>query len=178
MKFAPASARLGAEIGDKVAVGSDLVRLRIPGERDAASAAQPQPSSDAAEAAKTAPVAQPRVADSEDRGTAMSAMPTPRPAQPAEPQPALLAQARADAIRPVASPAVRLRAREAGIDLRQVSGTGPAGRGRSHSSRGFGRRSGLRCESRRKARSRSISSVFLRPNRTSWSALITRRRCR
>ena len=33
---------LGAEIGDKVAVGSDLVRLKVPGERDAASAAQPQ----------------------------------------------------------------------------------------------------------------------------------------
>src|SRR5690606_14019384 len=30
--------------------------------------------------------------------------------------------------RPLASPAVRLRAREAGIDLRQVPGTGPAGR--------------------------------------------------
>jgi 2-oxoisovalerate dehydrogenase E2 component (dihydrolipoyl transacylase) len=30
--------------------------------------------------------------------------------------------------KPVASPAVRLRAREAGIDLRQVPGTGPAGR--------------------------------------------------
>jgi 2-oxoisovalerate dehydrogenase E2 component (dihydrolipoyl transacylase) len=36
--------------------------------------------------------------------------------------------ARAGAVRPVASPAVRLRAREAGIDLRQVPGTGPAGR--------------------------------------------------
>jgi 2-oxoisovalerate dehydrogenase E2 component (dihydrolipoyl transacylase) len=30
--------------------------------------------------------------------------------------------------RPLASPAVRLRAREAGVDLRQVAGTGPAGR--------------------------------------------------
>jgi 2-oxoisovalerate dehydrogenase E2 component (dihydrolipoyl transacylase) len=30
--------------------------------------------------------------------------------------------------KPLASPAVRLRAREAGIDLRQVAGTGPAGR--------------------------------------------------
>ena len=38
------------------------------------------------------------------------------------------ATARADAVRPVASPAVRLRARDAGIDLRQVPGTGPAGR--------------------------------------------------
>ena len=30
--------------------------------------------------------------------------------------------------KPLASPAVRLRAKEAGVDLRQVSGTGPAGR--------------------------------------------------
>ena len=121
---------LGAAIGDKVAVGSDLVRLKIPGERDEANAAQPQPRSATAEAAEPVLVARPRVADSEDRGTtsAMPPMPAPRPAQPAEPQPALRATARADAVRPVASPAVRLRAREAGIDLRQVSGTGPAGR--------------------------------------------------
>ncbi len=36
--------------------------------------------------------------------------------------------ARAEGEKPIASPAVRLRAREAGIDLRQVPGTGPAGR--------------------------------------------------
>ena len=121
---------LGAEIGDKVAVGSDLVRLKIPGERDAASAAQPQPRAAAAEAAKPAPAAKPRAADSEDHGTTpvMSPTPAPRPAQPAEPRPAPRATARAGAVRPVASPAVRLRAREAGIDLRQVPGTGPAGR--------------------------------------------------
>ncbi|MGA8194639.1 MAG: biotin/lipoyl-containing protein, partial [Acetobacteraceae bacterium] len=71
---------LGAEIGDKVAVGSDLVRLKIPGERDAASAAQPQPRSVAAEAAKPAPAAKPRVA--------MSPTPAPRPPQLAEPRPA------------------------------------------------------------------------------------------
>jgi 2-oxoisovalerate dehydrogenase E2 component (dihydrolipoyl transacylase) len=120
---------LGAEIGDKVTVGSDLVRLKIPGERDAASLAQPQPRSVAAEAAKPAPVASPH-ADGEDRGTtvAMSPTPDPRPPQPAEPRPAARVPTRADAVRPVASPAVRMRAREAGIDLRQVPGTGPAGR--------------------------------------------------
>src|SRR5690606_22015720 len=35
---------------------------------------------------------------------------------------------RAEGEKPIASPAVRSRAREAGIDLRQVAGTGPAGR--------------------------------------------------
>ena len=121
---------LGAEIGDKVAVGSDLVRLRLPGERDAASAAQPQPRSAATEVAKPAPAAKPRATASPDRSTTpvMAPTPAPRRAQPAEPRPTTQATARAGAVRPVASPAVRLRAREAGIDLRQVPGTGPAGR--------------------------------------------------
>ena len=121
---------LGAEIGDKVAVGSDLVRLKVPGERDAASAAQPQPRSTAAEAATPAPAAKLRAADSADRNTrpVMSPTPAPRPAPPAEPRPVQRAMAREAAVRPVASPAVRLRARETGIDLRQVPGTGPAGR--------------------------------------------------
>ena len=101
---------LGAEIGDKVAVGSDLVRLKVPGERDTVSATQPQP--------KPAPDAKPRTIDSADRGTVPVAAPVLAPPR----------AVRAGAVRPVASPAVRLRAREAGIDLRQVPGTGPAGR--------------------------------------------------
>jgi 2-oxoisovalerate dehydrogenase E2 component (dihydrolipoyl transacylase) len=114
---------LGAEIGDKVAVGSDLVRLKRPGERGPASAALPQPRSAAAEAAKPAPVAKPRAAaDSEGGGTTPVMSPTPGP------RPAPWAAAHAGAVRPIASPAVRQRAREAGIDLRQVPGTGPAGR--------------------------------------------------
>ena len=121
---------LGAEIGDKVPVGSDLVRLKVPGERDAASTAQPQLRSVAAEEAKPASAAKPSAADSKHRGTppVISPTPPPRQAQPAEPQPARRTTARAGAVRPVASPAVRLRARETGIDLRQVPGTGPAGR--------------------------------------------------
>jgi 2-oxoisovalerate dehydrogenase E2 component (dihydrolipoyl transacylase) len=120
---------LGAEIGDKVTVGSDLVRLKIPGERDTASAAQPQPRS-AAEAAKPAPAAKPSVADSNDGGMAPVMSPTAarRLAQPAAPLPGSRPTVRAGAIKPVASPAVRLRAREAGIDLRRVPGTGPASR--------------------------------------------------
>src|SRR5690606_9923156 len=35
---------------------------------------------------------------------------------------------RAEGERPLAAPSVRLRARDAGIDLRQVRGSGPAGR--------------------------------------------------
>jgi 2-oxoisovalerate dehydrogenase E2 component (dihydrolipoyl transacylase) len=110
---------LGAEIGDKVAVGSDLVHLEVPERRDAAP-----------EAAKPVPVAKPAAADSKERGATpvMSAIPTRPPAQPSEPQSDLRTTSRASAVKAVASPAVRLRAREAGIDLRQVPGTGPAGR--------------------------------------------------
>ena len=105
---------LAAEIGDKVAVGSDLVRLKIAGEQDTASIAQPQ---QRPEAAKPVPTARPS-----------SPAPAPPPARPAEPRPTPRTAARGGAVRPIASPAVRLRAREAGIDLRQVPGTGPAGR--------------------------------------------------
>ena len=119
---------LGADVGDKVAVGSALVRLKVPGERDTAGMAQPQPRSVAAEAAKPASAPKPRVANHKDGGTAAVMPPTQRRMQPTEPRAAHRATARADAVRPVASPAVRLRAREAGIDLRQVPGTGPAGR--------------------------------------------------
>ena len=40
----------------------------------------------------------------------------------------LRAAPRPEGEKPLAAPAVRLRAREAGVDLRQVPGTGPAGR--------------------------------------------------
>jgi len=121
---------LGAEIGEKVAVGSDLVRLKIPGERDAVNAAQPQPRQVMAKDTEPEPAAQPRATEGEDRDTtpAIAPRPAPHTARPVEPRPTPLALARAGAARPVASPAVRQRARDAGIDLRQVPGTGPAGR--------------------------------------------------
>lgn len=121
---------LGAAIGDKVAVGSDLVRLKIPGERDAASAAPPQARTAAAEAAKPAIATMARVPDGNGRGTApaMALAPARGPVQSAEKRPAARPTVRAGTGKPVASPAVRLHAREAGIDLRLVPGTGPAGR--------------------------------------------------
>jgi 2-oxoisovalerate dehydrogenase E2 component (dihydrolipoyl transacylase) len=104
---------LGAEIGDTVAVGAPLVRLEVAG-----GAEEPPP---AAAPARPAPAKAPEPA------------PAPPPAAaPAPPRPApVLASAgapRTEGEKPLASPAVRLRAREAGIDLRQVAGTGPAGR--------------------------------------------------
>jgi 2-oxoisovalerate dehydrogenase E2 component (dihydrolipoyl transacylase) len=113
---------LGAEIGDKVAVGSDLIRLRIAGERDVVSAARPQERPAAPAVAKPVSRAMPGAAGNVDRGTTPDVLPI------LASQPTARATMRASVVKPVASPAVRLRAREAGIDLRQVPGTGPAAR--------------------------------------------------
>lgn len=113
---------LGAEIGDKVAVGSDFVRLKVSGDGLAASTTQPRP--------MQAPPVTHGAADNDDRDTqpVISLTPSRHQPQPTKPGPVARSAPRAGAVRPVASPAVRLRAREAGIDLRQVPGTGPAGR--------------------------------------------------
>ncbi|MGQ3283059.1 dihydrolipoamide acetyltransferase family protein [Bosea sp. (in: a-proteobacteria)] len=121
---------IGAEIGDTVAIGSALVRLEVAGEGGAVDApAEDVELEDLPPAEAPTPPAhaprQPETAEEPPR-----AMTVPRPAKAlagaAAPAPAL--PRRAPGERPLASPAVRLKAREAGIDLRQVSGSGPAGR--------------------------------------------------
>ncbi|RJG44464.1 dihydrolipoamide acetyltransferase family protein [Mesorhizobium sp. DCY119] len=124
---------LGAEIGDVVAVGSPLIRLKIEGGADKADDAadttakpeekQPEPvSADASKAEKPA-----EKATSVPAKPAASAAPVKAPA-PSPARPLSSGAPRAEGERPVASPAVRLRAKEAGLDLRQIPGTGPAGR--------------------------------------------------
>ncbi len=113
---------LGAEIGDTVAIGSPIVRLQVAGDgnvKATASAPKTQaPAQPAAEKPDVAPSA-PKVAPKSP-----SPAPAPRPSHPAS----ISGAPRAEGEKPLASPAVRLRAREAGIDLRQVPGSGPAGR--------------------------------------------------
>ncbi|PWJ83860.1 branched-chain alpha-keto acid dehydrogenase E2 component [Pseudaminobacter salicylatoxidans] len=123
---------LGAEIGDVVAVGSPLIRLKVEGEAaEGPSAAEApkaieEPKPEAAAKAVDATEAKPAATATAPAARA----PKPAPANnrnhfPARPQ---FAVPRAEGEKPLASPAVRLRATEAGIDLRQVPGTGPAGR--------------------------------------------------
>ena len=101
--------------GDVIAVGSEIIRLEVEGEGNVA--ATPA----AAAAAKPAPAPAPAPAK-------------PAPAKPAPaPAPTLsLASSRPeprpDNDRPLAAPAVRRRAKELGIDLASVSGSGPDGR--------------------------------------------------
>jgi 2-oxoisovalerate dehydrogenase E2 component (dihydrolipoyl transacylase) len=125
---------IGAEIGDTVAIGSAIVRLKIAGDGSAsedteAAAGEAEAEKPLAEVTPAAPApAKPQsaetVADAPPR-----ALPTPAPKKiPAPASAAVPALRRPAGEKPVASPAVRLKAREAGVDLRQVAGSGPGGR--------------------------------------------------
>jgi 2-oxoisovalerate dehydrogenase E2 component (dihydrolipoyl transacylase) len=104
---------LGGAVGDRIAVKAPLIRIE---------AVWDEPR-EAVEDVETAAGAIPQVA------SVAAAEVAPKPAialEIASRQARHVAAKPAD--RPLASPAVRLRAMEAGIDLRQVKPTGPAGR--------------------------------------------------
>jgi 2-oxoisovalerate dehydrogenase E2 component (dihydrolipoyl transacylase) len=108
---------LGAEVGGVVAVGAELVRLEVAGEGNEEVVAAPREAAVPAER-PAAPVK-----------TAAPPSPAPiAPAPSAPPSRAPIGPPRPPGEKPLASPAVRRRARDAGVDLRQVRGTGPAGR--------------------------------------------------
>lgn len=113
---------LGAEIGDTVAVKAPLVRIEIAGEGTEAPATVEKPAAKAEEKPASkgeAPVAAPsQPAKVEARAETKTMAPARNSVQVA---PERLEKA-------LASPAVRQRARESGVDLRQVTGSGPAGR--------------------------------------------------
>ena len=118
---------LGGAVGDVLAVGAELIRIDAPGMPDSLLAAasksrtqqqEPPPPPIVPEAPEPAPLA------------AVEAPPRPPEMQKAAP---CHLETRAGAPRPLgekplAAPAVRLKAREAGVDLRFVHGSGPAGR--------------------------------------------------
>ncbi|MEN3930048.1 dihydrolipoamide acetyltransferase family protein [Microvirga sp. W0021] len=106
---------LGAELNSKVAVGAPLIKLEVAGETHEEKPVETAPP----------PVPEKTV--------------EPPKAEVAKPQPASVnapsttvargvASLRSEGEKPIASPSVRSRAMEAGIDLRQVPGSGPAGR--------------------------------------------------
>ncbi|MCC8937103.1 2-oxo acid dehydrogenase subunit E2 [Bradyrhizobium sp. Arg68] len=107
---------LAGDVGDILAVGSDFVRLEVDGKGAQATEAV-KPASPAAGALAQKSVDAARV----PRGPA-SEPPSASRSQPSAAPP----QHAGD--RPLAAPAVRLRAREEGVDLHQIRGTGPAGR--------------------------------------------------
>ena len=121
---------LGAEIGDTVAIGSPIVRLKVAGEGNV----KPQGGDVAAVAAEPPaklptpkPEAAAPTAKTPPKAGGTDVKPAPAVSKSAQ-QPSVSGAPRPEGEKPLASPAVRLRAKEAGIDLRQVSGSGPAGR--------------------------------------------------
>ncbi|KVP06054.1 branched-chain alpha-keto acid dehydrogenase subunit E2 [Burkholderia ubonensis] len=114
---------LGGRIGEMMAVGSELIRLEVEGDGNLKPGADVREAAVAEAAAGAAPAAP--VASSADATHAASRAPAePRRAEHAAPPRAALAPGE----RPLASPAVRQRAWDMGIELRYVRGTGEAGR--------------------------------------------------
>ncbi len=116
---------LGAEIGDTVPVGSPIVRIKVAGDAVAAEpVVESKPEAKAPEPAKAAPAP----AKKEEAAAAAAKPAASSAALKPAPRATAVGLPRPEGERPLASPAVRLRAKEAGVDLRQVPGTGPAGR--------------------------------------------------
>lgn len=142
---------LGGEIGEVMAVGSELIRLEVEGAGNvsataSAAAPTPDPASAAQSAAPEAPTSAPAAVAA---SAAVSAVPTttqparstPDVAAPSQTAPpvhsstpkiartvsAPVGAARPDGAKPLASPAVRQRAWELGIELQYVPATGPVG---------------------------------------------------
>ena len=115
---------LGPKIGEIVSVGSPIIRLQVDGEGNVKPGAPveeakaPEP-----EAPKTNGAATPEVKETKPA-------PAPKPvAKPAAtPAAAPSGVMRKEGEAPLASPAVRKRALDNGVDLRRVPGSGPAGR--------------------------------------------------
>ncbi|MFL2533101.1 MAG: branched-chain alpha-keto acid dehydrogenase subunit E2 [Marine Group II euryarchaeote MED-G34] len=101
---------LSGDVGEKVAVGSALVEFDS--DTAAATTSEPEP------APAPDPPSEPEPAPAPEPVAAPEPAPAPEPvAAPVAPSGKVLA-----------SPAIRRRAREAGVDLTQVRGSGPAGR--------------------------------------------------
>ncbi|WP_300514291.1 dihydrolipoamide acetyltransferase family protein [Aliiroseovarius sp.] len=103
---------LGGEIGTLMAVGAVLIRIEVEGEGNEAQAPVDTPA--------------PKTAAEPEAELAPPVAPAPGPVAPSDPTPVPVARTLGS--KPLAAPSVRARAREEGIDLRQVPGSGPAGR--------------------------------------------------
>ena len=137
-----------AAIGDKLIVGAELIRMKVAGESEEPAGKRAQKASKAKAQTVTVAKSANSGAPSPLRGeaafatnAALAKPPSPQPSPQGERESAPAYHSnRAAPLRdaaagfnreggkPLASPAVRLRATEAGIDLRQVPGSGPAGR--------------------------------------------------
>ncbi|RWM77930.1 MAG: 2-oxo acid dehydrogenase subunit E2 [Mesorhizobium sp.] len=137
---------LGADIGDTVAIGSPIVRLKVAGEGNVKAGAESS-GGEAAASEATSTGATPTPGPSPQGGGGRASAAKADAKSPALKRPPIesvreadresgargggtapVAAPRPEGEKPLASPAIRLRAKEAGVDLRQVTGSGPAGR--------------------------------------------------
>lgn len=127
---------LGGAPGALMAVGSELIRLEVAGEGNVKAGAETR-----VDVTATASAHRPVTRGDESAGAATPAirrMDDPLPShmpdagsarpEPSESTAPAIALARAPGERPIASPAVRRRAWELGVELKFVRGSGPAGR--------------------------------------------------
>ncbi len=115
---------LGSAVGDTIAVGSELVRLEVEGSGNLKENSAPAPVSQAQAASVLVAKSEPPAAAPAQSVAAVQAAPA-RPGVAPRSAPAVV---RAAGERPLASPAVRQRALDMGVELRYVHGSGPAGR--------------------------------------------------
>jgi 2-oxoisovalerate dehydrogenase E2 component (dihydrolipoyl transacylase) len=115
---------LGSAVGDTIAVGSELVRLEVEGSGNLKENSAPAPVSQAQAASVLVAKSEPPAAAPAQSVAAVQAAPA-RPGVAPRSAPTV---ARAAGERPLASPAVRQRALDMGVELRYVHGSGPAGR--------------------------------------------------
>jgi 2-oxoisovalerate dehydrogenase E2 component (dihydrolipoyl transacylase) len=121
---------LGGEVGKMIAVGAELIRLEVEGAGNVKAVKAGAPAAPARQApapAVAAPPPPPPPPVREERATPEPAVSQAAATQSAPPR-ATQAPMRAPGDKPIASPAVRRRAWELGIELQYVHGSGPAGR--------------------------------------------------
>ena len=111
---------LGGKVGDVMGVGTELIRLEVEGAGNIAAGAPPV-------TARAAPAPAPATTPAASAPKPVEA-PPPAPTPSAAATSAAPAALRAPGEKPIASPAVRRRAFETGIELRFVPGSGGAGR--------------------------------------------------
>ena len=122
---------LGAAVGQMISVGAELIRLEVEGEGNLKEDAAPAASAAPATQIAAAPAEKSKQSDTKaSENIAIPAVQAPKQASTPTARPAArapVAQARKEGERPLASPSVRRRALDMGVDLRLVHGSGPAG---------------------------------------------------
>ena len=122
---------LGAAVGQMISVGAELIRLEVEGEGNLKEDAAPAQATAPATQIAAAPAEKSKQSDTKaSENIAIQAVQAPKQASTPTARPAArtpVAQARKEGERPLASPSVRRRALDMGVDLRLVHGSGPAG---------------------------------------------------